>query len=393
MGPGPSMVHPSTLRAMAAPSLGHLDPRFLAIMDETVGMLRRVFATANPITLPLSGTGTAGMEAALANAVEPEDRVIVVVNGYFGDRMVEMARRLGGEVDVVEVPWGQAVDPKQVEEVAGRGRAPRVLAMVHAETSTGVLQPIEPLAALARQYDALLVVDAVTSLGGVPVEVDRAGVDLCYSGSQKCLSAPPGLAPFTASPRAMRRLEARKRDVFSWYLDLRLVAAYWGQQRVYHHTAPVHMVYALHRALERVLEEGLEARWQRHRRVARALWAGLEALGLQLAVTDPALRIASLTTVRVPEGVDDAGVRRTLLEEFGIEIGGGLGPWKGQVWRIGTMGESAALRHVSRLVAALGELLRRQGWRNDVTGALAAVTEAARRDQTRAAGDSSPGLP
>ena len=379
MGPGPSLVHPSTLRAMAAPTLGHLDPRFLSVMDQTVGLLREVFETANPLTLPISGTGTAGMEAALANALEPGDRVVVVVAGYFGQRMVEMARRLGAEVDPVEVEWGRAADVEAVQAALRRGRPPKALALVHAETSTGVLQPLQELARAAHEVGALVVADAVTSLGGVPVEVDRNGLDLCYSGSQKCLSCPPGLAPITVSPRALEALQRRRSPVVSWYLDLGLVARYWGQERFYHHTAPVNMIYALRQALELVHEEGLPARFARHRQVARALGAGLEALGLRLVVREPALRIPSLTTVWVPEGVEDAVVRRALLEEFGIEIGGGLGPWKGRVWRIGTMGESARLQYVVQLLAALGELLRRSGVRGlDVSGAVAAAAEAAR---------------
>ncbi|HEY8498504.1 MAG TPA: alanine--glyoxylate aminotransferase family protein [Limnochordales bacterium] len=379
MGPGPSLVHPSTLRAMAAPTLGHLDPRFLSVMDQTVGLLREVFETANPLTLPISGTGTAGMEAALANALEPGDRVVVVVAGYFGQRMVEMARRLGAEVDPVEVEWGRAADVEAVQAALRRGRPPKALALVHAETSTGVLQPLQELARAAHEVGALVVVDAVTSLGGVPVEVDQNGLDLCYSGSQKCLSCPPGLAPITVSPRALEVLQRRRSPVVSWYLDLGLVARYWGQERFYHHTAPVNMIYALRQALELVREEGLPARFARHRQVARALGAGLEALGLRLVVREPALRIPSLTTVWVPEGVEDAAVRRALLEEFGIEIGGGLGPWKGRVWRIGTMGESARLQYVVQLLAALGELLRRSGVRGlDVSGAVAAAAEAAR---------------
>lgn len=373
MGPGPSLVHPATLRAMAAPTLGHLDPRFLAIMDETVARLREVFETANRLTLPVSGTGTAGMETALANVVEPGDRVVVVVAGYFGQRMVEMARRLGAEVDVVEVAWGHAADVEAVAAALRRGRAPKALAVVHAETSTGVLQPLREIAAQAHEVGALVVVDAVTSLGGVPVEVDATGLDVCYSGSQKCLSCPPGLAPVTVSPRALEAMERRRHDVHSWYLDLRLVARYWGQERFYHHTAPVNMVYALRQALELIREESLVARFQRHRQVARALWAGLEAMGLRLAVGDPGLRIPSLTTVWAPEGVEDASIRQTLLYEHGIEIGGGLGPWKGRVWRIGTMGESARLRYVIQLLGALGASLRRAGVRVDVGAALAAA--------------------
>lgn len=377
MGPGPSLVHPSILRAMATPTIGHLDPRFLALMDETVGMLREVFQTSNPLTLPVSGTGTAGMETALANLIQPGDRVVVVVAGYFGDRMVQMAKRLGAEVEAIQVPWGHAAGTEQLEEVLRRGTPPRVVALVHAETSTGVLQPLGPIVEAAHRFGALVVADAVTSLGGVPVEVDRVGIDLCYSGSQKCLGCPPGLAPVTASPKAIEAIEHRQHEVFSWYLDLRLVARYWGSDRVYHHTAPINMIYALHQALCIIREEGLAPRFARHRKVAEALWAGLEALGLKLVVKEPQLRAPTLTTVWVPEGADDAAVRRALLEEFGIEIGGGLGNWKGRVWRIGTMGESARPRYVYQLLGALGTLLRRSGMRADTAAALAAAQEVA----------------
>lgn len=375
MGPGPSPVHPEILQAMAHPAVGHLDPRFVGLMDETVGMLRQVFETANPITFPVSGTGTAGMEAALACVVRPGDRVLAVVNGYFGDRMAQMASRMGADVQRLEVPWGRAVDPDDVGRTL-RERHSSVVAAVHAETSTGIRQDPGPLARVAHAHGAVLVLDAVTSLGGMPVEVDRHGVDVAYSGSQKCLGAPPGLAPLTVSPDVVRAMAGRPQPA-SWYLDVGLVARYWGQDRVYHHTAPIHMVYALHRALALLLEEGLEARFRRHERVASALAAGLDALGLRFVVEDPALRLVSLTTVWVPEGIDDAAVRRVLLEEFAIEIGGGLGPLRGRIWRIGTMGESAHVRHVVRLLGALGEAMRRQGRKVDLTGALDAALEAA----------------
>lgn len=373
MGPGPSSVHPSTLRAMAAPVLGHLDPRFLGIMDETIDALRAVFQTGNRVTLPVSGTGSAGMETAVVNFIRPGDRVVVGVHGYFGQRLAEMARRQGAEVVPVEVEWGRPVDPADLRR-ALNGKPARFVGLVHVETSTGVLQPLEEAARVAHEAGALLLVDAVASLGGVPVAVDAVGVDIAYSGTQKCLSAPPGLAPFTCNDQAWKVVQERPSDPPAWYLDLKLVSRYWGEERFYHHTAPINMVYALHQALRLALDEGLEKRFERHRRTARGLWAGLEAMGLRLAVPEE-LRTPTVTTVWIPEGVDDAAVRRRLLTVHGIEIGGGLGPWKGRVWRIGTMGEGARPQNVYRLLGALGESLGRLGHPVPVAEALAAAGE------------------
>ena len=359
LGPGPSEVPPEVLRALGRPLLGHLDPAFLGIMDETAAMLRAVFGTDNETTLPVSGTGSAGIEALFQNLVEPGDRILVGVHGVFGQRMAEMARRAGGEVEIFEAPWGRALDPEEAARRL-RGGGFRALALVHAETSTGVHTPLAPFGQLAREHGLLFLVDTVTSLGGMPVELDRNGVDAAASGSQKCLSCPPGLAPLSLGPAARERLQARRRPVRSWYLDLGLVTSYWGGERAYHHTAPISMIYALHEALRLCLEEGLAARYERHRRVSRGLLAGLAALGLEPLVPE-AERLPQLTAVRVPEGVDDGRVRRRLLLEHGIEIGGGLGPLAGRAWRIGLLGASCLPAHVARLLPALAACLRAEG--------------------------------
>jgi alanine-glyoxylate transaminase/serine-glyoxylate transaminase/serine-pyruvate transaminase len=359
LGPGPSESAPSVLAALGRPTLGHLDPRFLAIMDEVRGMLRQVLRTRNELTFPVSGTGTAGMETVLVNLIEPGDEVLVCVIGYFGARMVQIAKRAGAKVTEVHAPWGRAIDPAAVREAAA-GRGFKLLAFVHGETSTGVVQEVAPLAEIARSLGALLVVDCITSVAGVPVELDLWGIDAAYTGTQKCLACPPGLSPVSLSARAMEVLSARKTPVQSWYLDLSLVKTYWGAERAYHHTAPINMVYGLHEALRLALEEGLEIRWQRHATNAAALWAGLEAMGLELLV--PAVeRLIPLTSVKIPAGVDDAELRRHLLAEFSIEIGAGLGPLKGKVWRIGLMGVGSHRRNVDLVLAALCSGLRAQG--------------------------------
>lgn len=361
MGPGPSPVASSVRLAMARPVLGHLDPAFLAIMDEVAEQLRWVFGTKNRLALPLSGTGSAGMEAAVANWVEPGQRILVVVAGLFGQRLADAAARQGGLVDVLEVPWGSALDPGQLETRLREASAPyAVVALVMAETSTGVLQPLDGLSDLVHRHGALFLVDAVTAIGGMPVDVDRRGLDVVYAGTQKCLAVPPGLAPFTAGEAALDILRRRPTPVPSWYLDLSMLERYWGGERFYHHTAPVSMIYGLAEGLLRIRAEGLDARFARHRRASAALWAGLQAMGLSLVV-DAALRLFSLTTVHIPDGVDDGAVRGQLLNEFGIEIGGGLGPFKGRVWRIGTMGEGAQLEPVTRVLSALEAILHRTG--------------------------------
>jgi len=357
MGPGPSTVTKSVLEALAQPTIGHLDPRFIDIMDNVKSMLRTVFETSNALTMPLSGTGSAGMEATFANLVEPGDRVLVLVNGVFGKRMQDVATRLGGEVTTVEFEWGTPVRPEQVQ-AALADQSFDVIAVVHAETSTGVCNPIDEIATLVQQTDALFVVDTVTSLGGIPVTVDAWKADAVYSGTQKCLSCPPGLAPFTLSDRARARLDRRTRPVPNWYLDLSLLTSYWeGAKRSYHHTAPINMIYALDRALENVLEEGLAAAHTRHREAHEQLAAGLPEIGLSLFV-EPAFRLPMLNAVTVPDGVDEAIVRKRLLEEFDIEIGAGLGPLAGKIWRIGLMGESARPHHVERLLDAMKTILR-----------------------------------
>ncbi|HEY64690.1 MAG TPA: alanine--glyoxylate aminotransferase family protein [Caldilineae bacterium] len=355
LGPGPSMVHPRVLRAMATPPVGHLDPDFLVIMNEIQELLRMVFETTNQLTIPISGTGSAGMEAALCNFIEPGDPILICVNGYFGERMVDMAGRYGAKVHRIDAEWGDVFSASQVEEALRSSKA-KIVAIVHAETSTGALQPLEEIAEVAHKHGALLLVDAVTSLGGLPVAVDRVGIDICYSGSQKCLSCPPGLAPITVSPRAEEALRARRSPVANWYLDLTMVQKYWGAERSYHHTAPINMNYALREALRLVAEEGLEARFERHRRNARMLWEGLEELGLTLHVPE-SRRLPTLTTVRVPDGVDEAAVRRRLLEEYNIEIAGGLGALKGKIWRIGLMGHSSRPENVLTLLGALKWIL------------------------------------
>jgi alanine-glyoxylate transaminase / serine-glyoxylate transaminase / serine-pyruvate transaminase len=352
MGPGPCNPYPEAVEALGRPMLGHLDPDFLAVLDETCDRLRTVFRTGNELTLPLSGTGSAGMEAAFVNVVEPGDVVVVGVNGVFGQRMCEVASRCGAEVVAVEAPWGRAIDPQQLLEA---DPAPKVIAVVHAETSTGVRNDVEPLA--AAKGDALLLVDCVTSLGGIPVEIDEWGVDIAYSGTQKCLGVAPGLAPFTIGSRARELRVARPQ---SWYLDLGLIGEYAsaGGARKYHHTAPISMVLSLHGGLGALLDEGLEAAWARHAECGRLLQEGLVELGFELFAED-GHRLPELTTVWVPDGVDDATVRKELLTRYGIEIGGGLGEFAGRMWRVGCMGHTARPRNVALLLGALREILGR----------------------------------
>jgi alanine-glyoxylate transaminase/serine-glyoxylate transaminase/serine-pyruvate transaminase len=361
LGPGPSQVHARVLEAMAMPLLGHLDPAFIALMDETKRMLREVFGTTNELTIPISGTGSAGLEAAIVNLVEPGDEVVIGVNGVFGTRLSDVAARAGATVIAAEGPWGEIVPAETVAAALAKARQPRLVVLVHAETSTGVWQPLEDASRLAHDRGALFVVDCVTSLGGCPVEIDRVGVDAAYSGTQKCLSCPPGLSPVTFGPAAVARLRARTHKVQSWYLDLTMLEKYWGEERVYHHTAPISMNYALYESLRVALEEGLPARYARHRLNHEALVAGLEALGLTMAV-GKAHRLWMLNSVRIPAGVDDLAVRRALLDEDRIEIGGGLGPLKGQTWRIGLMGESSRRENVTRVLGALERVLPRHGF-------------------------------
>lgn len=373
MGPGPSGAHPRVLRAMTAPILGHLDPEFLKIMDECHDMLRQVMGTTNQITMATPGTGTSGMEAAVMNLLQPGDRAVVGICGYFGERIAQMAERTGAEVARVTAPWGSPVDPEAVRTAVKNAGGPvKVLGVVHAETSTGVQNHIEPFSAIAKESGALLLVDCVTSLGGVPVTVDAWGADAVYSGTQKCLSAPPGMAPLSLSARAWDVARTREVPCNSWYLDLSLLEAYWDERRAYHHTAPISMVYALHQALALVLDEGLEDRWARHERHGRALQLGLEAMGLVLHA-DEGYRLPVLTTVRIPEGVNDAEVRGALLKRNSIEIGGGLGDLRAKVWRIGLMGESSTAGNVFLFLSSLGRILREQGFAADLRAGLSAA--------------------
>jgi alanine-glyoxylate transaminase / serine-glyoxylate transaminase / serine-pyruvate transaminase len=371
LGPGPSDVSPRVLQAMTAPVVGHLDPAFLRLMTELQAMLRQVFKTQNQTTFAVSGTGMAGMEACLANLLEPGDKMVVGVNGVFGGRMVDMAQRMGVEVTTIEQPWGEAFDPDEVKAAIDRVR-PKAVGIVHAETSTGAWQPAEELGRICEEHDALLILDTVTSLGGLPVEVDAWGVDACYSGTQKCLSCPPGLSPVTFGPRALDAIAKRKKKCQSWYLDVTMLGSYWGQERAYHHTAPISMNYALHEALRIVLEEGLEARQERHLRNHKALAAGLEAMGLFYTAAE-GRRLPTLNAVKIPDGVDDAAVRKMLLMEFGIEIGGGLGAFRGKVWRIGLMGEGSNPNNVLLVLAALEQALAKQGVRTSPGAGVAAA--------------------
>lgn len=355
MGPGPSDVPPRVLEAMGRPTIGHLDPVFLQLMDEIRNMLQKVFRTANPMTLAMSGTGSAGMETLFVNLVQPGDRVLICINGVFGQRMADAAGRCGADVQTLEAPWGQVFDQDQVIAAIEQFR-PACVAIVHAETSTGAHQPVDKLGAACRKSGALLLLDCVTSLGGAPVEIDAWQVDAAYSGTQKCLSCPPGLAPVTLSPRAVERIEKRKSKVQSWYLDLGMIRQYWGQERFYHHTAPVNMLYGLHEALSIVLEEGLEARFARHVQMHQLLRAGLADLGINY-VSQAGRHLPMLNAVAIPAGLDDLAVRRKLLNDYGIEIGGGLGVFKGKAWRIGLMGHAATRRNVVLLLTALREIM------------------------------------
>jgi alanine-glyoxylate transaminase/serine-glyoxylate transaminase/serine-pyruvate transaminase len=375
MGPGPSDVHPRVLRAMSTPLVGHLDPSFVEIMDEVQELLRYTFRTDNRWTIPVSGTGSASMEAAIANLVEPGDTMLVPTNGYFGGRMESMAERAGGEVVHVDAPWGEPLDPADVQD-AFDDHQPDVFGFVHAETSTGVRQPGVPeLTSIAHEHDAYVVADCVTSLGGVEMRVDEWDVDVAYSGPQKCLSCPPGASPLTLNDRAMDKVLSRETEARSWYLDLSLLEGYWGEERAYHHTAPITNVYALREALRLVAEEDIEDRWERHLHVAGALKAGLEAMGLEMNASDE-YWLPSLNAVRVPDGVDDAAVIDHLLDEYNLEIASGLGALSGQIWRIGCMGHSASPKNVSYLLTALGDALASQGADVDVEAGLAATSEA-----------------
>ncbi|HXZ89093.1 MAG TPA: alanine--glyoxylate aminotransferase family protein [Candidatus Binataceae bacterium] len=360
MGPGPSNIHPRVMKAMLSPVVGHLDPDFVRVMEDIKKLLRLVFQTENEITFPVSGTGSAGMETAITNLVEDGDEVVVGVNGVFGERVCDAVGRLGARVHRVESEWGRIVEPERLEAALKAASKPKLLAVVHAETSTGAYQPVEELGAMAHRYGALMVMDAVTSLGCVPVEIDRWQVDACYSCTQKGIGAPPGLAPITFSERARQAVRNRRQKCRSWYFDLAMIERYWGAERLYHHTAPITMNYALYEALRIINEEGLEARFQRHQANSRALKAGLVAMGLELGAQE-GYRLPQLTAVRVPNGIDDAKVRSELLRIFNIEVGAGLGAFKGKVWRIGLMGESSRRENVMLVLNALETILTAMG--------------------------------
>jgi alanine-glyoxylate transaminase/serine-glyoxylate transaminase/serine-pyruvate transaminase len=362
LGAGPSNIDPRVLKALNSPIIEHLDPYFMEVMDDTVGLLRYAFKTKNHITMPISGTGSAGMESAICNLIEKGDSAIVCINGFFGGRMKEMVQRCGGTPITVEADWGKPISKEAVAEALSESDA-EVVTIVHAETSTGILQPLKEILKATHEHNALLIVDAVTSLGGCELEVDKLGIDVCYSASQKCLSCAPGLAPITASEKAMEHIRNRKTQVQSWYLDLSTIEKYWLENnRVYHHTAPILLVYALREALRLLYEDGLENRWQMHKKNALALINGLEALGLKMHVEEAKYRCPALTSVRVPEGVQDKNIRTMLREQFNITVSGGLGKLAGQIWRIGLMGMNSNERSVVLVLEALERALKKEGY-------------------------------
>jgi alanine-glyoxylate transaminase/serine-glyoxylate transaminase/serine-pyruvate transaminase len=372
LGPGPSCVNPRVLQAMARPMIGHLDPIFLDIMEEVQEHLRYVFQTENKFTIAISGTGSAGMETCLCNLIEEGDDVLVGVNGVFGERMSDIVNRCRAKLHRLEADWGDVISPETIE-TAMKETGAKIVALVHAETSTGALQPLEQIGTITREHDALLLVDAVTSLGGIPLEMDKRNIDICYSGTQKCLSIPPGLSPISLNQRALDRIHKRKSSVPSWYLDLTMISKYWDSERAYHHTAPISMIFALDEGLKIIKEEGLEKRFHRHKRNHLALVAGLEALGLQMVVKKEH-RIWSLNSVWVPDGISELNVRKKLLERYNIEVGAGLGDFKGKVWRIGLMGHSSSENNVLLLLAALEDILTEEGYNlQGKNGVLAAI--------------------
>ncbi len=378
LGPGPSNVHSRVLRALSSPLLGHLDPDFINIMQETMSFLRLTFKTSNPLTIAFSGTGSAGMESCLVNLLEPGDRVVIGINGFFGERMREMALRAGAEVREVAAPWGSPLDPGDLT-TALREKKTKLLAVVQGETSTGILQPLDELGRLAHEQGALILVDAAASLGGCLLETDFWELDACYSGSQKALSCPPGLAPATFNPRAEEAIRNRRHKVQSWYLDVSLIQDYWTSGRLYHHTAPVSMLFALREALRLVQEEGLEKRIQRHRENSQALRCGLAVLGLKGLSRDEAFFLPTIVPIRIPEGFDDGEVRGRLRKDWGIEIGGGLGELRGKIWRVGLMGEGSTRKNVRTILHSLADVLGKCGWPEKAEDALA-VTDDFYRD-------------
>jgi alanine-glyoxylate transaminase / serine-glyoxylate transaminase / serine-pyruvate transaminase len=371
LGPGPSDAHPRVLTAMTTPLLGHLDPQFLQIMNETQELLRLAYRTTNRLTFPVSATGMAGMETCVVNLIERGDKMVVCSKGYFGSRMIDVAGRAGAEVTVLEQKWGEVFDLTRLRETLQTVR-PKTLGIVHAETSTGAWQPIQELGQLCKEFDCLLIVDAVTSLGCIPLEVDRWGIDAIYSCSQKGLGCPPGLSPISFSDKAVATLKARTTKVQSWYLDLSMIESYWGGDRAYHHTAPISMIYALREGLRIVLEEGLEARWERHLKNHKALKAGLLALGMEYTAQE-GHQLPQLNAVKIPNGIDDLAGRKQLLSDFGIEIGGGLGEFKGKAWRIGLMGYNSKPSSVLLVLSAIEQVLHKQGLKIELGSGVAAA--------------------
>ena len=375
LGPGPSSVHPRVLAAMASPVMGHLDPAFFQVMDDVCDMLRMVFNTENKMTVPISSTGTGAMETACANVIEPGDEVLICRNGYFGIRLADIAERCGATVHLFDTPWGKAVDSQALRDELKRLPGLKAVGMVHAETSTGVLSEVKELVEIVHEFGALTIVDAVTSLGGHEMRMDDWGIDICYSATQKCLGAPPGLAPISLSPAAMDVVVKRPTKVQSFYFNLKDLEAYWNQTRAYHHTSPINMTYALRESLRMMMEEGLDNRIQRHARVAAGFRAGAEALGLTL-LAEEGHRLNPLTTVSIPEGIDDGKVRRILLNDYEIEIGGGLGEFAGKAWRVGLMGESARERNVFAVLSALETILAKEGYEVAFGASLSAAQRA-----------------
>ncbi|HDR16724.1 MAG TPA: alanine--glyoxylate aminotransferase family protein [Desulfobacteraceae bacterium] len=371
MGPGPLDIHPRVYKALASPVIGHMDPAYLDVIERIGELLKGVFGTKNEVTNAVPGTGTSGMEACIANVLEPGDPVLVCVSGYFGDRLRQMAERQQARVSVIETEWGKPVDPRIVEEMITKHPA-KVIALVHAETSTGVLQPMEDIAAIAKRSDAMILLDVVTSLGGIALDLDNLGVDIAYGCSQKCVGSPPGLSPVTFSERAMDVVRTRKTPVSNWYLDIELLSRYWGKEKVYHHTSSSTLNYALLEALLLIHEEGIEARCARHIKNHRALVAGIEGLGLTMLV-EPPFRLPTLNTIVIPDGVDDAKLRGYLLDRYNLEIGGGLGALKGRIWRVGLMGYSSSAQNVIFFISALSRALAIQGFTTDLSGGLEAA--------------------
>ncbi len=384
MTPGPSSVDPRVYRAMATPLVGHLDPWFRGMMDDTQNLLRAIFRTENRVTFPLSASGSGGIEAAVLNPLEEGDEALICVNGVFSERMAIIAERTPAKVTRIEAPYGKPVDPEDVRR-AGKGKNVKIVGLAHGETSTGVISNVDAFRKVADELGAMLVVDAVATLAGVPLGVDKQRIDICFSGTQKAISAPPGMSPITVGPRAEEVIRTRKTKVQSWYFDLSSAMNYWGKERLYHHTPPISLIYGLREAMRIVVEEGLEARWERHRQNQHALIAGLEAMGLSLLVKNPADRLPTVTAVMIPDGMDDLKVRNRLLDEFNIEIAGGFGPIKGKIWRVGLMGYVSQKANVLLFLAAFEKVLTEQGFRAPAGAGVAAALRSYLQAETVAA--------